>query len=109
MLGFAQLMGDLIHAVKQVLAYFLIAALIIAALLRFYTGCWRSTGVVIGCTLVAVIWQLGIMKIAGFTLGPYSILVPFLVFAIGISHGSQKMNGIMQDIGRGAHKYDGAR
>ena len=27
--------------------------------------------------------------------------MPFLVFAIGMSHGAQKMNGIMQDIGRG--------
>ena len=31
------------------------------------------------------------------------ITVPFLVFAIGVSHGAQKMNGIMQDIGRGTH------
>ena len=40
---------------------------------------------------------------------PYSILVPFLVFAIGVSHGAQKMNGIMQDIGRGTHKLVAAR
>ena len=45
----------------------------------------------------------------GFELDPYSILVPFLVFAIGMSHGAQKMNGIMQDIGRGAHKLVAAR
>jgi predicted RND superfamily exporter protein len=35
--------------------------------------------------------------------------VPFLVFAIGVSHGAQKMNGIMQDIGRGTHKLIAAR
>jgi hypothetical protein len=29
----------------------------------------------------------------------FAVLVPFLVFAIGMSHGAQKMNGIMQDIG----------
>ena len=45
----------------------------------------------------------------GFELDPYSILVPFLVFAIGVSHGAQKMNGIMQDIGRGAHRLVAAR
>ena len=78
-------------------------------ILRLYTGCWRSTGVVIGCTLAAMIWQLGTMELAGFLLDPYSILVPFLIFAIGVSHGSQKMNGIMQDVGRGAHKYVAAR
>src|SRR3546814_12204564 len=37
------------------------------------------------------------------------MLVPFLVFAIGVSHGAQKMNGIMQDIGRGTHPYVAAR
>jgi predicted RND superfamily exporter protein len=42
-------------------------------------------------------------------LDPYSILVPFLVFAIGMSHGAQKMNGIMQDVGRGTHKLVAAR
>ena len=45
----------------------------------------------------------------GFELDPFSILVPFLVFAIGVSHGAQKMNGIMQDIGRGTHKLVAAR
>jgi hypothetical protein len=45
----------------------------------------------------------------GYELDPYSVLVPFLVFAIGMSHGAQKMNGIMQDIGRGTHKLVAAR
>jgi predicted RND superfamily exporter protein len=37
------------------------------------------------------------------------LLVPFLVFSIGLSHGAQKMNGIMQDIGRGVHRLVAAR
>ena len=55
------------------------------------------------------IWQLGLVALIGFELDPFSILVPFLVFAIGVSHGAQKMNGIMQDIGRGTHKLVAAR
>jgi len=35
--------------------------------------------------------------------------VPFLVFAIGVSHGAQKLNGVLQDIGRGTHRYIAAR
>jgi predicted RND superfamily exporter protein len=69
----------------------------------------RSTALVIACSLVAVVWQLGLVALFGFELDPYSILVPFLVFAIGVSHGAQKMNGIMQDIGRGTHKFVAAR
>lgn len=35
--------------------------------------------------------------------------MPFLVFAIGMSHGAQKMNGVMQDIARGAAPLVAAR
>jgi len=49
------------------------------------------------------------MRLLGYELDPYSILVPFLIFAIGLSHGAQKMNGILQDVGRGTHKYVAAR
>ncbi len=89
--------------------YFLLAALIAALIIFAYTRCVRSTALVIACSLVAVVWQLGIVAALGFELDPYSILVPFLVFAIGVSHGAQKMNGIMQDIGRGAHRLVAAR
>ncbi len=49
---------------------------------------------VLSTTLVAVVWQLGLMHFFGFGLDPYSMLVPFLIFAIGISHGVQKISGI---------------
>ena len=102
-------MGDLIDGLFQVALYFALAALIAAIIIYGYTRCARSTTLVIACSLVAVVWQLGLVALLGFELDPYSILVPFLVFAIGVSHGAQKMNGIMQDIGRGAHKLVAAR
>jgi len=83
--------------------------LITAAVLYWYTRCARSTFLVVTCSLVAVIWQLGLLPLLGYELDPYSVLVPFLVFAIGMSHGAQKMNGIMQDIGRGMHRLVAAR
>src|SRR5471032_1333268 len=61
------------------------------------------------CSLVAVLWQCGLLAALHYELDPYSILVPFLVFAIGMSHGAQKMNGIMQDVGRGTHRWIAAR
>ncbi|WP_431276082.1 efflux RND transporter permease subunit [Variovorax ureilyticus] len=107
--GFAKLVGDLIDGLHQVALYFAIAALVAAAIIFLYTRCLRSTALVIACSLVAVVWQLGLVAGLGFELDPYSILVPFLVFAIGVSHGAQKMNGIMQDIGRGEHRLIAAR
>ena len=35
----------------------------------------------------AVIWQLGLLHVLGYGLNAYSILVPFLVFAIGSATG----------------------
>jgi uncharacterized protein len=108
-IGFAKLVGDLIAGLLKVMVFFGIAAVIATLIIFSYTRCVRSTALVIACSIVAVIWQLGLVALLGFDLDPFSILVPFLVFAIGVSHGAQKMNGIMQDIGRGTHKLVAAR
>ncbi|MFB3917482.1 MAG: RND family transporter [Terriglobales bacterium] len=107
--GFAKIVGDLIAALRWFLLFFGAAILIDAGLRQSYIRCWRSTSLMVVCSLVAVLWQLGMLPILGYELDPYSILVPFLIFSIGMSHGSQKMNGIMQDIGRGTHKIVAAR
>ena len=107
--GFAKIVGDLLEGLLQVMAYFGIATVIAAVLLYGYTRCVRSTVLVLACSLVAVLWQVGLVALLALELDPYSMLVPFLVFAIGVSHGAQKMNGIMQDVGRGTHKLVAAR
>ncbi|WP_245479055.1 efflux RND transporter permease subunit [Rubrivivax rivuli] len=108
-IGFAKVMGDLIEGVRQVGLFFALALVICAGVLYAYTRCVRSTFIVVACSLVAVVWQLGLLQLLGFALDPYSVLVPFLVFAIGMSHGAQKMNGILQDVGRGTHQLVAAR
>ncbi len=107
--GFAKVVGDLIDGLFQMLGFFLIAILVATATLFWFTHCIRSTLLVVTCSLVAVVWQFGLVTVLGFELDPYSVLVPFLVFAIGMSHGAQKMNGIMQDVGRGTHRVVAAR
>ncbi|OYT90537.1 MAG: RND transporter [Burkholderiales bacterium PBB3] len=107
--GFAKIVGDLIGGVRAVLLFFAIAVAVATAMVFLYTRCVRSTLLVVLASLIAVVWQLGLLPMLGFALDPYSILVPFLVFAIGMSHGAQKMNGIMQDVGRGIDKLVAAR
>jgi predicted RND superfamily exporter protein len=107
--GFAKVQGDLIAGLRWFLLFFIAAILIDAGLRQNYIRCWRSTSLMVVCSLVAVLWQLGILPVLGYELNPYSILVPFLIFSIGMSHGSQKMNGVMQDIGRGTHRLVAAR
>ena len=108
-IGFAKLVGDLIAGLSQVMGFFAIAALIVASIIYGYTRCIRSSLLLILASLSSVIWLLGIMQLLSYDIDPYSILVPFLIFAIGMSHGAQKMNGIMQDIGRGTDRYVAAR
>ena len=107
--GFAKVVGDLIDGLQQVLLFLGLAIVICTAVLYWYTRCIRSTLLLVSCSLMAVLWLLGLLPTLGYEIDPYSILVPFLVFAIGMSHGAQKMNGIMQDIGRGTHKLVAAR
>ena len=92
--GFAKKVGDLIDGLVMVVGFFGICLLITLVLLYWFTKCIRSTIAVLITTLVAVLWQLGLLNLVGFGLDPYSMLVPFLIFAIGISHGVQKINGI---------------
>ncbi|WP_342625497.1 efflux RND transporter permease subunit [Pseudomonas alkylphenolica] len=108
-IGFAKLMGDLIDGLIQVMLFFALAVLTTLVIIYLYTRCVRSTLLVVVCSLTAVVWQLGIVAWLGYAIDPYSILVPFLIFAIGVSHAAQKMNGIMQDIGRGTHRQVAAR
>ena len=52
-------------------------------------------------SIVAVFWQLGILRLLGYGMDPYSVLVPFLVFAIGISHGVQVVNAMAVEAAKG--------
>jgi predicted RND superfamily exporter protein len=108
-IGFAKLIGDLIDGLIQVMMFFGLAVVTSFVIIYLYTRCLRSTLLVIFCSLTAVVWQLGIVAWLGYAIDPYSVLVPFLIFAIGVSHAAQKMNGIMQDIARGTHKLVAAR
>jgi len=107
--GFAKIVGDLIEGLIRIGGFFLLAILIVTAIVYLNTRCIRSSITLIVASVIAVIWQLGIVSWMGYELDPYSILVPFLIFAIGVSHGSQKMNGIAQDMGRGSHRLVAAR
>jgi predicted RND superfamily exporter protein len=107
--GFAKLVGDLIDGLSEVMVFFGISVAIAGFFVFGFTRDLRSTLLLIGVSGLAVVWLLGIMQLLGYVLDPYSILVPFLIFAIGLSHGAQKMNGIMQDVAQGMHRYVAAR
>lgn len=107
--GFAKLMGDLIHGAKAIALFFALTVALTTALLYLYSRCWRSTLLTIGCCLLAVVWHLGLVRMLGFGLDPYSMLVPFLTFAIGVSHAVQNINTLAGAARSGASKVTAAR
>ncbi|MDH2433886.1 MMPL family transporter [Pokkaliibacter sp. MBI-7] len=107
--GFAKAVGDLIDGASQVALFFLVAIGITLVLLFIYSRSLSCTLVPLLTSLVAVVWQLGLLNQLGLGLDPYSMLVPFLVFAIGVSHGVQIVNGLTHESINGADKLTAAR
>jgi uncharacterized protein len=101
-IGFAKAMGDIADGAAGVLVFFAVAFVITALLLYKYSGSLRLTVLVLLCSIVAIIWLLGLLPVFGLGLDPMSILVPFLIFAIGVSHGVQMINGWILETLHGA-------
>jgi predicted RND superfamily exporter protein len=91
-IGFAKIVGDISDGAQSVVWFFLIALIITAILLYLYSRSLWLTVLPLTCSLVAVIWQMGILSLLGYSLDPMNILTPFLIFAIGVSHGVQKIS-----------------
>ncbi|MAA72795.1 MAG: RND transporter [Bermanella sp.] len=108
-IGFPKKMADLMEGAFNVGLFFLGAIFITSILLYMYSRCIKGTLIPVICSIVAVVWQLGLLNLIGFGIDPYSMLVPFLVFAIGISHGVQIINGIAIEAGKGASREMAAR
>ena len=108
-IGFAKMVGDIAAGAIRVMTFFGIAFLITALVVYAYTRSIRLTLPPLVCSLVAVVWQLGGLTALGFGVDPMSILVPFLVFAIGVSHGVQMVSSVRAEVAGGASGLDAAR
>lgn len=91
-IGFAPFIGDVIDGAEGVVGFFVITLIITFVLLIFFAGSIKLAVAVIATALISVSWQLGLVKILGFGVDPMSILVPFLILAIGVSHAIQMTN-----------------
>ncbi len=107
-IGFSKMIGDVSNGAQGVLMFFLVALAITALLVFWYSRSIKLTILPLLTSIVAVIWQLGILTALGFGIDPMSILVPFLIFAIGVSHGVQMINGVAHNVAAGKTAYDSA-
>lgn len=88
-IGFAKATGDIAAGAAGVLTFFALAFALTCILLLVYNRSVALTLYALGCAIVPVIWLLGLMPLVGLGLDPLSILVPFLVFSIAVSHAVQ--------------------
>ena len=97
-IGFAKVVGDIKDGATRVVVFFILTILITAILVYIYSQAWKTTVIPLICSLLAVIWQLGMLPLLNFGIDPMGLLVPFLVFAIGVSHGVQMVSSFRAEM-----------
>ena len=108
-IGFAKVIGDITEGANRTILFFIISFLITSLLVYYYSQSISIAFVPLFCSLIAVIWQLGLLPLLGFGIDPMSILVPFLIFAIGVSHGVQMISAIRVENYLGSSGIEAAR
>ncbi len=109
MIGFAKVIGDISDGANRVVLFFAVAFLITAIFVYVYSQSIILTIIPLVCSLTAVIWQLGTLTMLGYGIDPMGILVPFLIFAIGVSHGVQMVSAYRAELFEGADSLESAR
>jgi predicted RND superfamily exporter protein len=108
-IGFAKVMGDIAAGAARVVIFLLITFFITGLLFYLYSQSHRLSALVLVCSAIAVVWQLGTLTLLGYGMDPMSILVPFLIFAIAVSHGVQMVSWTRSEIMDGADSLTAAR
>lgn len=100
-IGFAKAVGDIADGARGVVVFFGLAFVIIFFMLYYYTGSFRLVVPTIVSALAPVVWLLGLLPVLGYGIDPMSILVPFLLFSIAVSHAVQMTNAWKSETLRG--------
>lgn len=94
-LGFAPFMGEMTGKLQEVAGFFVLTIVAMAVILYATLRSTFVTLIPIACSLIALVWLLGLMGWFGLSITPVGVLVPFLVMAIGVSHGVQIANAFV--------------
>ena len=109
MIGFAKVVGDIADGAASVVVFAIVTILLTLLAVWYYVQSFKVAVVPIVCSIIAVIWQLGTLVLLGFGIDPLGLLVPFLIFAIGVSHGVQKISAVKEAAVAGLSSMDAAR
>jgi len=106
-LGFAKVVGDIIEELIPVVGFFLLTLVMTQLLLWAYLGSFKLALLPLVCSITAVVWEFGLLKLFGKGLDPFAILVPFLILSISVSHGVQYCNSWVGEISNnGRNSFD---
>ena len=105
-IGFAKVVDDMTDAATEVALFFAISLVLTSILLWLYIGSFKLSLLPMGVSVVAVVWELGLLSSVGFGLDPFAILVPFLILSVSVSHGVQYVNKWAHEVAQGETPYD---
>ncbi|HZP12407.1 MAG TPA: efflux RND transporter permease subunit [Nevskiaceae bacterium] len=108
-IGFTKVIGDVSDAVGEVALFFALTVVGTMFALWWYLGSFRLALLPLGCSLVAVVWEFGLLKTLGYGLDPFAIMVPFLVLAVSTSHGVQYVNTWADEVVGGRNSFEASR
>ena len=108
-IGFAKLIGDIADGAETVVTFFILAFALTALALYLFARSVMLTTATLVASLTSVVWQFGLLTFLGYGLDPLAVLVPFLIFAIGVSHGVQQINVVTAELEAGADGMAAAR
>ncbi|HSD75176.1 MAG TPA: MMPL family transporter [Steroidobacteraceae bacterium] len=109
MIGFAKVVGEIADGSLSVAVFAIVTVVLTLIFVWIYIQSFKVALVPIVCSLVAVIWQLGLLVVLGYGVDPLGILVPFIIFAIGVSHGVQKISAVSDAVLDGADSMQAAQ
>jgi predicted RND superfamily exporter protein len=109
MIGFAKVVGDIADGAMSVIIFAIVTILLTLLAVWYYVQSLKVAVVPIVCSIIAVVWQLGTLVLLGYGIDPLGLLVPFLIFAIGVSHGVQKISAVKEAAVAGLGSEDAAR
>lgn len=108
-IGFAKVMGDIADGALAVIVFAIVTIVLTLLAVWLYCQSLRVALVPVVCSVIAVIWQLGLLGLLGYGIDPLGLLVPFLIFAIGVSHGVQKISAVSDAVLEGLGSDAAAR
>ncbi len=99
--GAPRLDGWILALEWQVGAAFAVAVVVTWMLLWLYFRDWRGALRPTISGGLAALWGLGVMYLAGFTLNPLLLVVPFLITARAVSHSAQMHDRYYEELASG--------